>query len=85
MVRCDAPRRCLQRAPTRYASASMTDGSPEDARWLARLVERTPLLPDATLRRHWRTLIPWLPKDLRYELAATLLEVEHALEPGSAG
>jgi hypothetical protein len=63
----------------------MTDGAPDDDPWLARLVGQTPLLPDATLRHHWRTLIPWLPKDLRYELAATLLEIEHALQPGSAG
>ena len=28
---------------------------------------------------------PGLPWHLRYELAATLLEIEHALEPGNAG
>ncbi len=56
----------------------MTDGSPDDDAWLVRLVEQTPLLPEARLRRLWATLIPWLPKDLRYELAATLLEIDHA-------
>jgi hypothetical protein len=54
-------------------------GSPEDAQWLAWLVERSPLLPEPRLRQQWRTLIPWLPNDLRYALAATLLDVEHSL------
>ena len=63
----------------------MDDAAPENDRWLVQLIRRTPLLPDAMLRRHWQTVIPWLPKDLRYELAATLLEIERALAPGSAG
>jgi hypothetical protein len=62
----------------------MADGfiniQPEDDAWLRGLVDRAPLLPDAVLRRHWRRVIPWLPVAARYELAAVLLEVEHALE-----
>ncbi len=57
----------------------MTDGSPESDAWLQALIERTPLLPEAALRRHWRTVIPRLPIPLRYELAAILVEVERAL------
>ena len=52
----------------------MIEASPANDAWLATLVERTPLLPERTLRQHWQTLIPWLPADLRYELAAILLE-----------
>jgi hypothetical protein len=54
----------------------MTDGSPEDDVWLGKLIDRSPLLPDAVLRRHWRSLVPWLPVAARYELAAALIEVE---------
>jgi hypothetical protein len=57
----------------------MPDGSPESDDWLKKLVDRSPLLPDVSLRRHWRTVIPALPTALRYELAAILLEVEHTL------
>ena len=46
---------------------------------LKALIGRSPLLPDASLRRHWRTVIPSLPIALRYELAAILLDVEQAL------
>ena len=60
----------------------MTDGSPESDAWLARLIDRSPLVPDARLRRHWRTVIPSLPVPLRYELAAILLDVEHTLSCG---
>ncbi len=60
----------------------MIDGSPEDDQWLANLVAHSPLLPDSSLRQHWQTLIPWLPKPVRYELAAVLLETEHALSKG---
>jgi hypothetical protein len=56
----------------------MTDGSPENDLWLGELVERSPLLPDAVLRRHWRNVIPWLPIAVRYELAAILLESNRA-------
>jgi hypothetical protein len=59
----------------------MTDGTPADAAWLSALVERTPLLPDATLRQHWQTVIPWLPTAERYELAAILLGIEHTAGP----
>ena len=54
----------------------MTEASPANNVWLADLLERTPLLPEPTLRQHWRTLIPWLPETLRYELAAILLDSE---------
>ena len=52
--------------------------SPEDDDWLGELIERSPLLPDANVRRYWRVVIPWLRIEDRYALAATLLEVEHA-------
>jgi hypothetical protein len=55
------------------------DGSPENDHWLRELIERSPLVPDLTLRRHWEQLVPWLPVAARYELAAILLDVEHAL------
>jgi len=35
------------------------------------LVQRSPLLLDPALRRHWRLLVPWLPVAARYELAAS--------------
>jgi hypothetical protein len=57
----------------------MTNAAPENDAWLKQLVSRSPLVPDASLRRHWRTVIPWLPVALRYELAAILLDVEHTL------
>jgi hypothetical protein len=56
----------------------MTDASPENDVWLRDLVQRSPLLPDASLRRHWQLLVPWLPIAARYELAAILLEIERA-------
>jgi hypothetical protein len=57
----------------------MTDGSPESDDWLTKLIERSPLVPEASLRRHWRRVIPLLPIALRYELAAILVDVEHRL------
>jgi hypothetical protein len=57
----------------------MPDGSPENDAWLTQLVERSPLLPEASIRGHWRRVIPSLPTALRYELAAILLRVEHTL------
>ena len=56
--------------------------SPENDAWLEALVERSPLLPDAALRRHWRLLVPWLPVAARYELAAILLDIERATTCG---
>jgi hypothetical protein len=61
----------------------MVDGSPESDLWLRKLVERSPLLADRALRRHWRNLIPWLPIAARYELAAVLLDFERAVAPPS--
>ena len=55
--------------------------SPDDLAWLSRLVSRSPLLPDASLRRHWRHVLPWLTQDARYTLAALLLEIEHPCVP----
>lgn len=55
-------------------------GWPENDDWLRKVVDRSPLLPDAVLRRHWQRVIPWLPIAARYELAAILLEVEHGLQ-----
>ncbi|HEX8969839.1 MAG TPA: hypothetical protein VF937_18290 [Chloroflexota bacterium] len=51
---------------------------PDNPRWLGSLVNRSAVLPDRTLRRHWLRLIPWLPAADRYTLAAILLDVEHA-------
>jgi hypothetical protein len=56
----------------------MTDASPENDDWLRALIERSALLPDAAINRHWRSLVPWLPTQARYELAAILLDVELA-------
>ena len=52
--------------------------TPEDPEWLAALVERSPVLPEAALREHWKKVIPWLPTPLRYELAGILMDVELA-------
>jgi hypothetical protein len=57
----------------------MTDTSPANDAWLGELIDRSPLLPEASLRQHWRRLLPWLSTGARYELAAVLLDVEHAL------
>jgi hypothetical protein len=54
----------------------MTDSTPDHPEWLRALVARSPLLPDPDVRRHWQRVIPWLSTAQRYELAATLLEVE---------
>jgi hypothetical protein len=54
------------------------DGSPENDAWLRQLVDRSPLLPNSGLRRHWHNLIPWLPISARYELAAILLDFDRA-------
>lgn len=51
--------------------------SPEDAKYLARLLEKTPLLPERTLRTHWQRILPWLDVAERYELAAILVDIEH--------
>jgi hypothetical protein len=56
----------------------MTDGSPENDDWLRDLVQRSPLLADAALRRHWQRVIPWLPTAARYELAAILVDFDRA-------
>lgn len=71
-----ARRRSWRRARTRFARHSMIDGSPENDEWLRVLVERSPLLPDAALRAHWRRVIPWLPTAARYELAAILTPLD---------
>jgi hypothetical protein len=57
---------------------SAESGSPEHDAWLRALVARSPLLPEASLRRHWQRVIPWLPTPLRYQLAGILLDVELA-------
>ena len=49
--------------------------APEDPAWLSALVERSAVLPDASLREHWINVIGWLPADLRYELAGILMDV----------
>jgi hypothetical protein len=46
------------------------------------LVERSPLLPDPSLRRHWVRVIAWLPQAARYELWEILGEFDAVtLEP----
>jgi hypothetical protein len=47
-----------------------------DAEWLRALVERSALLPDDCVRRHWQRLVDVLPAAARYELADILLDVE---------
>jgi len=54
--------------------------SPDDLVWLARQIEDSPLLPEAALRAHWRTLLPWLDADARYALAATLLWAQQSVD-----
>jgi hypothetical protein len=65
-------------APPPTGSPQPPTGSPDDLVWLAGLIARSPLLPDARLRRAWRTVLPWLAVDARYALAATLLRIEQA-------
>jgi len=48
--------------------------------WLEALIERSPVLPEATLRHDWGQLVPWLAPAARYELAGILLEAEQACE-----
>jgi len=59
----------------------VAEASPENDAWLQGLVDRSPVLADAVLRAHWRRLIPWLSSATRYELAAILLDIEHACAP----
>jgi hypothetical protein len=54
---------------------------PHDSDWLRALVDRSVLVPEPTLRRHWHQLIPHLTTSQRYELAAVLLETERRLSP----
>jgi hypothetical protein len=51
---------------------------PQDAAWLSALVARSPLLPEAVLRKHWQEVIDWLPPAARHELADILLAAEEA-------
>jgi hypothetical protein len=60
-------------------------GSPDDLAWLGRLIERSPLLPDVTLRGHWCALLPWIGSAERYELAAALRAAEIAADRLEAG
>jgi hypothetical protein len=50
----------------------------QDTDWLNALVARSPLLPEAVLRRHWQTVTAWLPPAARHELADILLAAEDA-------
>jgi hypothetical protein len=54
----------------------MLDAKPDDPAWLSQLVARSPLIPEARLRQHWRRVISFLSAAQRYELAAILLEAE---------
>jgi hypothetical protein len=73
-----ARRLCSPLARIPSALPSMTDASPENDDWLRALIDRSPVLADAAIKRHWRTLVPWLPTQARYKLAAILLDVELA-------
>ena len=75
---CAARRLYSLLAPIPSVSFSMTDASPENDDWLRALIDRSAVLPDATIKRHWCNLVPWLPTQARYELAAILLDVELA-------
>jgi hypothetical protein len=48
----------------------------DDAQQLRDLIGRSALLPEASLRRHWQTVLDWLPPAARYELADILLSFE---------
>ncbi|MBV9897278.1 MAG: hypothetical protein JO020_24195 [Chloroflexi bacterium] len=48
----------------------------EDTEALRELIDRSPLLPDAALRRHWQNVLAWLPAAAKYELADILLTFE---------
>ncbi len=54
--------------------------NPDDRAWLSALVHHSVLVPDARTRRHWQRVIPLLSSAERYELAATLLEIDRRLE-----
>ena len=56
----------------------MAEALPENDEWLLGLVDRSPLLDDKAVRRHWKQLIPSLATADRYTLSAILLEIEHA-------
>jgi hypothetical protein len=60
--------------------ATVKESSPDNDAWLAALIERSALLPEPGLRRHWRRVLPWLSTAARYELAAILLDSEHAVQ-----
>lgn len=53
-----------------------SETSPENDAYLRRLIDRSPLLADPTLRRHWKRVAPVLSIAARYELAAILVRVE---------
>src|SRR5207244_11070255 len=57
---------CWQPERIPFGQHSMAEASPEDDNWLRALVRRSPLLPEAVLRRHWETLIPHLAMPDRY-------------------
>jgi hypothetical protein len=52
--------------------------APEDLAWLHAQLDGSPLLPDAQLKAHWHTVLPWLDTDTRYALAALLAWADHA-------
>jgi len=53
--------------------------NPDDPAWLRELLDRSVLVPRPQ-RRHWQRVLPYLSSTQRYELAATLLEVERWIE-----
>jgi len=56
------------------------DALVDDPRKLDELIARSPLLPEATLRQHWQSLVAHLPLAARHELAEILLDVEQACQ-----
>jgi hypothetical protein len=56
------------------------DQPPTRDEWLAALIARSPVLADASSRKHWQRLVAWLPAAARDELASILLDVEQACQ-----
>jgi len=73
---CGAPRRFWLRGRIRCEQPLMRNSAPDDAAWLCQLVARSPVIPEARMRKHWQRVIPFLSAAQRYELAAALLDAE---------
>jgi hypothetical protein len=56
------------------------DQPPAPDERLEALIARSPVLADASIRKHWQQLVPWLPLAARDELTGILLDVEQACQ-----